>query len=322
MKKLSLLLLAVLILLACFTGCQDTEDPHTHLFENATVIKSPCIVAGEEVATCACGETRSTAILPTGKHIYENGVCIGCNQNEIPLYDVTSAYDADGDGQEEVYYFSPVLSNRFDDAVHLSAGDYDRSLSSSSVGNSSYNAIGHWYVAYRSEQSIVYRVTVAESGRYEMALHLYIDDMDAHGAQYTVNSGSDKAENFETSFRFNKTDYREARNAATCGTYMYGITVNGNTMENRTHGSVHISFLHGLDNTRIRKFLGHDHRERSKGIGHGMSFGVGVVVIVRTMAENTVTAAKHFIVQSTAIFHVIDQPRAVIAHFNTEKTLV
>ena len=226
MKKLSLLLLAVLILLACFTGCQDTEDPHTHLFENATVIKSPCIVAGEEVATCACGETRSTAILPTGKHIYENGVCIGCNQNEIPLYDVTSAYDADGDGQEEVYYFSPVLSNRFDDAVHLSAGDYDRSLSSSSVGNSSYNAIGHWYVAYRSEQSIVYRVTVAESGRYEMALHLYIDDMDAHGAQYTVNSGSDKAENFETSFRFNKTDYREARNAATCGTYMYGITVN------------------------------------------------------------------------------------------------
>ena len=111
MKKLSLLLALVLILL-CSCGLA-----HEHEFEDFTLTKTPCIVNGEEIATCSCGETLTRAIPATGKHIHENGVCIGCGQNEIALYDVSSSYDADLDGQNDIYYFSPELSNRFENAV-------------------------------------------------------------------------------------------------------------------------------------------------------------------------------------------------------------
>ena len=147
MKTRFLSLLLALLLLIGAVGCQTTvksddastealtEAPaHVHGFAPVVVTKQPCILAGEGVRTCgACGETITVSILATGEHIFRDGVCIGCGQSQIPLTAVPSIYDANGDGQKDVYYFSPLLTDRFDNAVHVSAGDYDKELSSSKV---------------------------------------------------------------------------------------------------------------------------------------------------------------------------------------------
>ncbi len=244
MRKLLALLLAGILLLSLW-GCPSntdnndsttettTEEPiHEHLFENAVTTKTPCIVAGEQTVTCTCGETAVLPLPATGKHIYENGVCLGCGQNEIPLYEVSSVYDADEDGKLDIYYFSPKLTDRFDDAIHVWAGDYDVSLSSSSVSTTTAGGLQHWYVTEGAGQYIVYRVTVPEAGRYEMAIHLRLKDDKERGTKYTVNGGTDYEQVFETSYGFSGISYTPLRDATTLTTYMYGVTLNLKAGEN------------------------------------------------------------------------------------------
>ena len=236
-KRLLSLLLTTLILLGLF-GCTPfdlggaqatsgknatTEALHEHLFENTTVTHTPCIVAGEETSTCACGETLIRPLPATGKHLYRNGICTGCGQNEIPLYAVSSLYDADGDGVTDVFYFSPGLTDRLENAVHVWAGDYDTDLSST-VSTTKAANIPHWYVA--NGQHIVYRVTVPETGLYEMVLHFRMKDGQARGTKYTVNGGTEHEQVFETSHSFEGTGYTQVRDPQTLSSYMYGVTVN------------------------------------------------------------------------------------------------
>ena len=240
MKKLSFLL-AILMLLLCScssvkpseiatteqTVTESTEAPvHEHLFDTVTVTKTPCIVAGEQVATCACGETQVSPLPATGKHIHENGVCIGCGQKEIPLYAVPSVYDANGDGNTDVFYFSPQLSDRFENAIHVWAGDYDKSLSSATVSTSKVENIVHWFVTEGTGQYIVYHVTVPETGLYEMAIHIRLKDAQERGTKYTINEGTENEQVFETSFGFDGIDYEPIRVPVTLTSYMYGVTLN------------------------------------------------------------------------------------------------
>ena len=123
MKTRFLTLLLTLFLLVSAVGCQNTAKPvdatrasteavtepqHKHSFQPVVVTKQPCIVAGEGERSCFSCDAKITVPLPaTGEHLYRDGVCLGCGQNKIPLTAVASVYDANRDGQKDIYYFSP-----------------------------------------------------------------------------------------------------------------------------------------------------------------------------------------------------------------------
>ena len=185
------------------------QPPHEHIFENPTVTKSPtCQEEGEKTANCTCGETEVTKIPATGVHQYAGTSCVWCRgvDPSLGLTPVPSAYDADGDGKNDVYHFSTQLFSTFQKGVHVWAGDYDKTLSSSSIGTATFVNIKHWYVAEESGQYIVYRVTVPEAGIYEMAIHMRMKDSNERGTKYTVNEGTEYEQVFETSHSFAEKD--------------------------------------------------------------------------------------------------------------------
>lgn len=245
MKNRILTLLLTLALLMSIVACQSEkkpaqtdatsvstsipteEKPHEHSFQPVVITKQFCILAGEGERTCSsCGEKITVSLPATGEHLFRNGVCIGCGQSEIPLTAVPSIYDANGDGRTDTYYFSPLLTDRFDNAVHVSAGDYDTALSSAKVSTTAAGGLSHWYVEYGSNQHIVYRVTVPEDGLYEMAIHFRMKDEQVRSAKYTVNGGTEHEEIFETSHGFVGNAYEAVRDNTTLTSYMYGVTVN------------------------------------------------------------------------------------------------
>ena len=243
MKKHILALFLTLVVLMSAVACQHTQNPndatgastdaqtdapsHVHGFLPVVVTKQPCILAGEGERTCSsCGEKITVSLPATGEHIYRKDACMGCGQNKIPLTAVFSSFDANGDGKNDVYYFSPLLTNRFDNAVHIWAGDYDKTLSSAKVSTAQAGGLPHWYVSYGENQHIVYRVNVPEDGLYEMAIHFRMKDEQVRGAKYTVNGGTENEQIFETTHGFSGNGYENVRDADTLTSYMYGVTVN------------------------------------------------------------------------------------------------
>ncbi len=205
-------------------------QPHEHAFGEATVTKEPtCVQNGIKTAYCSCGFSQETDIPATGVHKYVGTCCVLCREVDpsLALTPVVSAYDANSDGENDVYYFSTKLFDVFQNGTHVWAGDYDKTLSSSSIGNATFVNIKHWYVAEESGQYIVYRVTVPEAGIYEMAIHMRMKDSNERGTKYTVNEGTEYEQIFETSHSFAEKDgYLTVRDENTLGTYMYGIRLN------------------------------------------------------------------------------------------------
>lgn len=217
--------------------CGDTQTtaiPATgkHTYGEAVITKQPtCIAEGEKNATCAvCGDEQKTSVSATGKHVYENGICSGCSDQPVTLYSVPSVYDADGDGKTDTYNFSKQLIDAFKNGIHVWAGDYNKQLSSSSVGKSSAGTpvINHWYIVENQSpaQYLVYIVTVPETGRYEMAIHFRMKDDQERGTKYTVNPGTDYEQVFETSYGYAGMNYAQMRDSSTLTSYMYGVQVN------------------------------------------------------------------------------------------------
>jgi len=67
--------------------CGEKKDVTSHTFENDTVTKeATCAESGESVATCACGETKTTVIPKTSTHSYVNGTCTVCGKGETGFY--------------------------------------------------------------------------------------------------------------------------------------------------------------------------------------------------------------------------------------------
>jgi len=200
------------------------NEGHSHNFESIGVTKQPtCHTVGEQTLVCSCGETNVIFIPTTSEHSFENGICTLCGEVDIPLYASNSAYDADGDGQKDIYYFSPQQNNASKEGIHVWAGDYDKTLSVLEkpliVGGHQ-----HCYVSANSTQQIIYYVTVPESGVYEMILHMRLKDGAERGAKYTINEGGEFEQVFETSHTFDDTTLTAVSNE-TVGTYMYGIRV-------------------------------------------------------------------------------------------------
>ena len=198
-----------------------------HAYQSPVVTQEPtCAKAGIESITCSvCGDTQTTIIPATGEHSYFNGACMWCNYSPIPLYASPSVYDADGDGKKEVYNFSTKLLEEFQNGVHVWAGDY---LPESRVSRAKASEIYHWYVTENQNPAefILYKVTVPETGAYEMAIHFRMKDDQERGTKYTVNPGTDNEQVFETSYGYTGMNYSQMRDSATLTTYMYGIRVN------------------------------------------------------------------------------------------------
>ena len=152
-----------------------------------------------------------------------------CECGFIPVFENASVYDNDGDGKNDVYLFTPIIPEKFtsEDVVHVWAGDYDKNLSSSYVSCAQFNT-PHWYCGEGYDEFIVYKVTVAEAGIYEMAIHTRLKDTKERGAKYTVNEGTANEYSFETSFQFATDEdvYAAFENEYTMSSFMYGIYLN------------------------------------------------------------------------------------------------
>lgn len=198
-----------------------------HSYGAPVVTKEPtCTKDGEQTATCsACGDTQTTVIPATGIHTYLNAVCTGCGESTIKVVPMPSNYDADGDGKKDTYNFSKELMDGYQNGVHVWAGDYDTKLSNS-PSVSSAGGFSHWYIVEYSSQTLVYKVTVPETGVYEMILHFRLKDEQVRGTKYTINEGTDNEQVFSTSYGYSGMPLSQMRDADTLTTYMYGITVN------------------------------------------------------------------------------------------------
>ena len=162
-----------------------------------------------------------------GEHTHE--IVDGkCECGFIPVFENASVYDNDGDGVNESYFFTPILPEKFADGVHVWAGDYIPEKSSAYVSSAMFSDIRHWYCTEGKGEFFTIKVTVAEAGVYEMAIHMRMKDSKERGTKYTVNEGTVNEYTFETSFQFatDEDAFAARENDYTMSSYMFGINVN------------------------------------------------------------------------------------------------
>ena len=145
-----------------------------------------------------------------------------------PVLENESVYDNDGDGKNDVYLFTAALPEKFrgEDAVHVWAGDYVPELSRLYVSVDSFFPIREWSCPTGSGDYYVYKVTVPETGIYEMAIHTHLWATKTRGAKFTVNKDTENEYTFELSYQFTTEEASAAmENDYTRTSYMYGIQV-------------------------------------------------------------------------------------------------
>jgi uncharacterized protein YegP (UPF0339 family) len=145
-----------------------------------------------------------------------------------PVLENESTYDNDGDGKNDVYLFTAALPEKFtgEDAVHLWAGDHVPELSRLYTFVDSFFPIREWSCPTGSGDYYGYKVTVPETGIYEMAIHTHLKATKARGAKFTVNKDTENEYTFELSYQFTTEEASAAmENDYTRTSYMYGIKV-------------------------------------------------------------------------------------------------
>ena len=169
------------------------------------------------------------------EHSVKDGKCIYCDY-EFDTFEVPSTFDNDGDGNNEVYYFSYALPERFNNAIRIDAFN-DADLSSSHQRYDEVQRYGeivencmpypHVYCMDYSDDALVYTITVEKAGIYELAAHLRIKDYRTRGAKYIINEGTANEQVFRTTYGWNTQDEAcEVRNNdRLLGSYMAGMFV-------------------------------------------------------------------------------------------------
>ena len=151
-----------------------------------------------------------------------------CACGDIPVVEKASEYDNDKDGENDRFYFSPRLPEKFntDDAIFLSAGNFVK-RESSWVGEELL-ANGQdkcWYCREdRKPSYLLYVIDVPVAGMYEMAIYTVLDDDGlARGAKYTVNDSY----SFQTSYQFTNEEELQTvkENSETLSSYLFGIKI-------------------------------------------------------------------------------------------------
>ena len=160
------------------------------------------------------------------EHTIVDGICEVCGY--IPVFENASVYDNDGDGVNDVYFFTPILPEKFaaDGAIHIHASANESPAGS--FNTATFSDITHWYCIEGNGHYLLYTVEVAEAGVYEMAIHMRMKDSKERGSKYTINEGTANEYVFETSFQFENDEaaFAARENDYTMSSYMFGIEVN------------------------------------------------------------------------------------------------
>ena len=173
------------------------------------------------------------------EHIIKDGKCQYCDF-VLTTTEVSSVFDNDGDGQNEVYLFAPALPEKFTadgaiyvDAVNENLSDQYHLFDPNKIG---YSPPPYYHVYYEKGKNeyLLYTITVEEAGVYEMAIHRYLKDIVTRGATYIINEGTENEYVFQTSYGWETTDEGIVvrNNDKLKGTYMFGIYVELQAGEN------------------------------------------------------------------------------------------
>ena len=175
------------------------------------------------------------------EHIIKDGKCQYCDF-VLTTTEVSSVFDNDGDGQNEVYLFAPALPEKFaaDGVIHVDAVEDNLSDNIPRREYSEYTSIlyrvpyDHVYLEKGQDQYLLYTITVEEAGVYEMAIHLRLKDCMTRGVTYIINEGTENEYSFKTSYSWETYDdgWAVRNNDKLIGTYMFGIYVELQAGEN------------------------------------------------------------------------------------------
>ena len=128
------------------------------------------------------------------------------------------------------YLFSPELPEEFysERLVQVGAIDYVPELSNVlSSDKSMFSEIYTQYFVERTDEHFVYKVTVAEAGVYEMAIHTQVRDTKQRGVTVTVNEGTENSYTFDIIYQFTTEEEMLAarENDTTKTSYLFGIQI-------------------------------------------------------------------------------------------------
>ena len=212
--KLFALLCLSLIVTLLMASCNDISDiplgnETTPEATTPTETLSTEPTAPEETTTEAPVETTTEAPEET---------------TEAPATEIAEPVSVSG------YLFSPALPEEFynERLVQVGAIDYVPELSNVLSGDKSmFSEIYTQYFVERMDEHFVYKVTVAEAGVYEMAIHTQVRDTKQRGVTVTVNEGSDNEYTFDIIYQFaTEEEMLAAReNDTTKTSYLYGIQI-------------------------------------------------------------------------------------------------
>ena len=167
------------------------------------------------------------------EHSIVNGKCEYCDY-EFEAIAVPSTFDNDGDGQNDVFYFSPALPEEFtsEDVIWIDAFndaapgghiEYDEIRADS--GSLPYP---HVYCYDKDTTStIIFTVDVEKAGLYNVAVHYRIKDYKTRGAKFVVNEGTEFEYAINHTYGWATTDdaYAVRNNDFLIGSYMTGLVL-------------------------------------------------------------------------------------------------
>lgn len=212
--KLFALLCLSLIVTLLMASCNDISDIP---LGNETTPEATTPLETLSTEPTAPMETTTEAPVETTTEAPEE-------TTEAPATEIAEPVSVSG------YLFSPALPEEFynERLVQVGAIDYVPELSNVLSGDKSmFSEIYTQYFVERMDEHFVYKVTVAEAGVYEMAIHTQVRDTKQRGVTVTVNEGSDNEYTFDIIYQFaTEEEMLAAReNDTTKTSYLYGIQI-------------------------------------------------------------------------------------------------
>ena len=211
--KLFALLCLSLIVVLLMASCNDISDIP---LGNETTPEATTPTETLSTEPTAPPETTTEAPVETTEAPEET--------TEAPATEIAEPVSVSG------YLFSPALPEEFysERLVQVGAIDYVPELSNVLSGDKSmFSEIYTQYFVERTDEHFVYKVTVAEAGVYEMAIHTQVRDTKQRGVTVTVNEGTENSYTFDIIYQFTtEEEMFAARESDTTKTsYLYGIQI-------------------------------------------------------------------------------------------------
>ena len=212
--KLFAVLCLALVVLLMMASCGDLSQKLPFGNETTPEATTPTETLSTEPTTPM--ETTTEAPAETTEAPVET--------TEAPATEIAEPVSVSG------YLFSPALPEEFynERLDQVGAIDYVPELSNVlSSDKSMFSEIYTQYFVERTDEHFVYKVTVAEAGVYEMAIHTQVKDTKQRGVTVTVNEGTENSYTFDIIYQFTTEEEMLAarENDTTKTSYLYGIQI-------------------------------------------------------------------------------------------------